>query len=531
MFILAGCRTPVGERDTSVVTVPASARADGIPTFPAREVSRPRRPDSAKSAPKEHSHVILASALAEPDAVTQAIASGDSKDVIKPPAKGIGERSAADSPNRTGLTLRGAVETGLAQNPDLIALRTQDGVSLAALGVAETYPWNPNFQAQYLARGNPSDKGFGPGTSSGQPNYQLILMHQFELAHQQRYREGNAVALLNQTRWTIQQAELTNVATTAQLYFTALYQKQVRDLSRETAALNDKLLGVVQRRFKAALATVADVTAAKVAARQSRRQAKLDEANFQTALLALRRQLNLPMNTTLDLTDSLPAFEWLPVSESQRPAPAGDPDAASVRFAEETAGLAARLAEGRPDVLAASAGVAAAHANVHLARASKVPNLQAGPLYQTGDNGVRFLGAAFQIDIPVMNTGEPLARQRRAELYQQAVTHEQLKQRAIREAATAIDRYERARRLAAESRVDLTPFSKKTPPELATIRAQFQANQATILAVFATQTSLIQERQAYLALLNELAQSAAAVLLATGLPPERLFRAAGAKTN
>lgn len=509
VLLLAGCQTPAGRRAVAHVPSSAAASAD-VETAqrPAREVSASKPLRDFPETPAETGRPSID--------LTSAVETSEPVATVSLPANASDERSApaADENVPLRLTLREAVATGLYQNPDLIALRTQEGVSLAALGVAQTYPWNPNFQAQYLARGNPSDKGFGPGTSSGQPNYQLILMHQFELAHQQRDREGNAAALLNQTRWTIQQAELTNVATTTQFYFTALYQKLVRDLSRETAALNDKLLGVVQRRQKGGLATVADVTAAKVAARQSRRQAKLDEANFQTALLALRRQLNLPIDTTLDLTDSLAAFEWLPVGDSQK-----------------AADLAARLAEGRPDVLAASAGVTAAHANVHLARASKIPNLQAGPMYQTGDNGVRFAGVAFQIDIPVLNTGEPLARQRRAELYQQAVTYEQLKQRATREAATAIDRYERARRLAAESRVDLTPFSKKSPPELTTVRKQFLAGQATILTVFATETSLIQERQAYLALLNELAQSAAAVVLATGLPPQRLVRAAAPNTN
>jgi outer membrane protein, heavy metal efflux system len=481
-----------------------------------------------------------------PDEVAPAIASGDAKQSVPP--SDAGNSAPVDRRQRLQLSLRGAVETGLAQNPDLIALRTQEGVSLAALGVAETYPWNPNFQAQYLGRGNPSDKGFGPGTSSGQPNYQLILMQQFELAHQQRYREGSAAAQLNQVRWTIRQAELTNAATTTQLYFTALYQRQIRILARETASLNDKLLGVVQRRQKAGLATVADVTAARVNARQSRRQEKLDEANFRTALLALRRQLNLPMDTALDLTDSLTDFEWLPVGRpgldqsdakarrdrgiAKPPASGTPPLATQMQWKDgEAVALAARLVEERPDVFAALAGVDAAHANERLARAARVPDLQAGPMYQTGDNGVKFAGVGLQIDIPVWNTGAPLARQRRAELHQQAVTYEQLKQRAIQEAATAIDRYARARRLAAESRVDLTPFSRKTPPELATMTAQFQAGQATILAVFVTQSSLIQERRAYLDMLNELAQSAAAVVQATGIPPERLVSPAASKTN
>jgi outer membrane protein, heavy metal efflux system len=539
LVILVGCQTPAERHQSFAVTSPMPTTpvtsADRFarngaqnPGFSEKPwvLRRTDRPPLAASTAKQPSRVVLASALAEPDRVTQAIVSGDSKKTAKPPSVDVGGSLPSDQNSRLNLSLRGAVETGLMQNPDLVALRTQEGVSLAALGVAETYPWNPNFQGQFLGRGNPSDNGTSPGSGFGKPNYQLIIMQQFELAHQQRHREGNAAALLNQVRWTIKQAELTNVATTTQFYFTALYQKQIRDLARETAALDDKLLGVVQRRFKAGQATVADVTTAKIGARQSHRQEKLAEANFRTAMLALRRQLNLPLDATLVLTDSLADFEWLSAS---------DPDAGSVRVASaaaaemqlktgQAAALAARLVEGRPDVVAALAGVDAARANERLARAARVPDLQAGPLYQTGDNGVKFAGLGVQIDIPVWNTGAPLARQRRAELHQQAVTYEQLKQRAIQEAATAIDRYERARKLVAESRVDLSPLSGKTPPEIEKITAQFQAGQATILQVFMVQNSLLQEQRTHLDLLNELAQASAGVILATGLLLERLMK-------
>jgi cobalt-zinc-cadmium efflux system outer membrane protein len=415
------------------------------------------------------------------------------------------------------LTLPDAIEMGLLQNPDLVALRTQEGVSLAALGVAKTYPWNPVVQSEVLPRGSPFIAGTGPGSGSGKPNYFVLLMQRFELAHQRRYREQNAAALLDQTRWTIHQAELTNVATTTELYFAALYQKQLLDLARRSAAVNDKVLGVVQRRFKAGLATTADVTTATVSARQVRQQAKLAEANYQTALLALQRQLNLPVAIKLDLGAALADFDWLPIT---------DPDQ-SVANGQGTAGesldLAARLIEGRPDVLAASAGLAAAQANTRLARAARIPDVQAGPTYSTADDGTKFLGFQVQMDIPVLNTGAPLVRQRRAELQQQAVTYEQLRQRATLEALTAIDRYQRARRLVAESPY-LAPISEKTPPEIEKITAQFQAGQASILAVFLIQDNLIREQQAHLDLLNELAQAAAGVIRATGLPLQRLLK-------
>src|SRR5581483_4180077 len=51
-----------------------------------------------------------------------------------------------DSSQALSLTLFDAVEMALAQNPDLIALRTAEGVSEEMLGVAQTYPFNPWVQ-------------------------------------------------------------------------------------------------------------------------------------------------------------------------------------------------------------------------------------------------------------------------------------------------------------------------------------------------------------------------------------------------
>jgi outer membrane protein TolC len=96
---------------------------------------------------------------------------------------------------------------------------------------------------------------------------------------------------------------------------------------------------------------------------------------------------------------------------------------------------------------------------------------------------------------------------------------QQLRSRAQVEVQTALERYERARSLAGQQRSD---FSRTIPDELQKIQEQFEAGQADILNVYAAQTSLLQEHRAYLDLLNELAQAAADVTLAAGMPPARL---------
>jgi len=184
--------------------------------------------------------------------------------------------------------------------------------------------------------------------------------------------------------------------------------------------------------------------------------------------------------------------------------------------------MAAELVQGRPDVMAALAGVHAASANAHLANAARTPDLQLGPILDKNANGTYDVGVRVQRDLFVFNNGRPLTRQRNAEWQQQNRVYTQLKTRAAREAETAIDRYERARALAKRTKVDLSPFGEKMPDDLKDINAQFQAGQADVLIVYATQNSLLQDRRTYLDSLNELALSATAVVQATAVPVERI---------
>jgi outer membrane protein, heavy metal efflux system len=419
-----------------------------------------------------------------------------------------GQTQADSAVGEQTLTLTGALTRSLLTNPDLVALRGQFPVSQAAVGVAETYPWNPFVQAQLLPRGHPFVPGNGtPDTAAGQTNYYVWAMQRFELAHQRRFRTQGALATLNQTQWNIFQAELLNVAQTTRVYLGALYQKGLRDLARETADLNQRLLGIVERRYKASLARASDVTTARVAARQAGRQAELAEATYQAALLALRQQLNLSLKAPLTLAESLTEIVWLPLR----------PEESS---ADESL-FAAELVEGRPDVMAARGGVSVGEANWRLARAAMIPDIQAGPIYERVDTGTRFLGLRLQMEIPINNNGAPLARQRRAEMNRLALTYEQLKVRAGLEAQSAINQYERVREMVRKVAVS-QPGTLS--PELKEITGQFQAGQADILGVIATQNNLLQERRIYLDLLNQLAQSAAAVIQGTGLPPDRIIR-------
>lgn len=427
--------------------------------------------------------------------------------------------AAASCPAEMKLGLSEAIETGLAQNPDLITLRQNEGVSHALLGVAQTYPFNPRVQTRIL----PLNK-FPNGDDASTYNY-VLLWQTFELAHQKHYRTRNAAEALENVRWTIHQAELLNAALTTQLYLTALYQRGLRDLSEATTRLNEEMLEVMESRLKAGQSAAADVATIRIDVRTSRQQAKLSSANYNNAQLALRRQLNVPPHVPLTLQGELTDYEWYAVNGAELCQLIGS-EAVFTAEADRDQ-LAAELACRRPDVLAARAAARAGCANLGLARASQVPNVMFGPFYSRDSEAIVSVGFQAEMEIPVMNTGKPLVRQRFAELQQQRTAAAQLEARARIESRTALERYEQARLLCESSDRE----TQQQPEELKKLEEQFKKGEIDILRIVQARNSQLQFRRAHLDSLNELAQAAAAVTLATGLPPAVLLGPARAATN
>ena len=300
--------------------------------------------------------------------------------------------------------------------------------------------------------------------------------------------EAAADRCLWSSAWNIRQAELLNIAQTERLFFTTLYQQQLCNLAADSATLSDRLLGVVDGRIKAGLATKLELINAQVAVRQSRRQYHLAEASYQAALLNLRQQLGMTSDTPLKLEGDLTKYHWAPTADVVR--------GVTCLESLEPQHWAVELADARPDVMAARSATAITRANLNLAKAlGRIPDVQAGPIYDTADDGTEFLGVRLQRDFFVFNDGSALADQRASEPAAVACT-QQLKRRATNEAAAAIDRYERARDFASEAAREI---SESPPVELEQVIGQYEAGKADIISVLAIQNNLLQDFRSYLA--------------------------------
>ncbi|MBI1349304.1 TolC family protein [bacterium] len=411
------------------------------------------------------------------------------------------------APPLISLTLPQSISLGLAQNPDLIALRQADQVSSAALGVAQTYPFNPFIQVQ--ATPLQDQYQAGPGTTY----HYVLLMQTIQLAHQQQFREEGAASVLNSTRWNIHQAELQNVAQTERLYFMVLYLRGILELANASDQNNQQMLRILEKQLDAGQATAADVAIVRVDARSTKQQVRLAKANYETALRDFKRQLGVSPDEPIQIEGDLRSLTWTLPS-------LGFMDSETEYDSHQLNLMIASRVATRPDVLAARSDIDAARAAMELATAAKTPDLQIGPYYQRTADGTSFLGFRAQMDIPVINSGRPLEQQRVAEFNQRVMSWQQLQRRAELEAEAAWERYELAYTALTEEMADGVT---NLPLELESLEQQFLAGEVEVVRVVQARTSLIQNQRVRLDLLNEAAQAAANLTAFATIPVEELI--------
>lgn len=415
---------------------------------------------------------------------------------------------------RQSLSVYDSISLALAGNPDLVALRETEQVGVATVGVAETYPFNPILQAQVT----PGQYLPGRGQTGSTYHY-VLLMQRIQLAHQQQYREDAAHSALNGVRWNIHQAELQATSLTAQLYFTALYQRGILEVARASQNNNERLLETLAKRYEAGDVSGADLATVRIDTRSTSQQLRLAEANYQSALRNLRRQLGLPPDSPEEIAGDLRTINWqLPTAENDR-SMQSEMDLHSVNAASDNQAWITSWAVCRPDVLVAHANVDVASAGLNLASADRVPDITTGPYYQRDASGLYHFGLRAEMSLPLINTGRPLETQRMTELNQRTTAWRQTLLRAELEAQAAYERYRLAFDLLAREE---TLSTSELPLELQSLEKQFLAGEVDVVRIIQARTSILQNQRAQLDLLNEIAQSAALLVGATGMPLELL---------
>ncbi len=401
------------------------------------------------------------------------------------------------------LSMEAALYGAITRNPDLVTLRGANAASAEAVEVARRFPvtLNPTLwiDIRPLVYERVPSQNFGARGRIG--NYMdqkdalmyFSLRQPIELGHQTTHRYNIAKAAYTQQQWTVVQAELTTLVQTYRFFQTAAYRREKLRVSEALADFNDRLVETLRRRLEASQVQAADVTLAEVEAQATRQLVESARQDYATALADLRNQIGLPESAN----SAEPLGEFI--------LPGTIPQVEDAEF------VSMALAN-RPDLHAARAVVTGAKAAVCLAKGDKIPTPVAGPVYERDEQGTQFFGFVYITPLPTLNNGQPLVRQREAELRRAATAAQQTEQRITAQVRAAVAKWNGASRLV--SRTAGLPEAVRS--QIAAMERLFEAGQADLTKLLQARRSLIQVENARLDALWAATQAQADLLTALG---------------
>ena len=129
------------------------------------------------------------------------------------------------------MTLDGAIRLGLERNPELMAFRQQRGVAEGTVVIAQTYPFNPVWEAEVRAAFGPPSAGV---TNSVSQVHRVFT--ELEVHGQRGIRREGAAATLSRTDADIVAQETTLAVRVTRAFDTVLYRSAKNALVEETIA-------------------------------------------------------------------------------------------------------------------------------------------------------------------------------------------------------------------------------------------------------------------------------------------------------
>ncbi len=413
-----------------------------------------------------------------------------------PSANPASDPASAPALGGQSITLETALYGALTSNPDLVALRQNAPATQEAVEVARRFPTTLNPTLWLNPRPGVYEKNTGrSGYHQVQGYFNFSLRQPIEMGHQTTHRYAIAKANYDQARWNIAQAEVLSLVQTYRFFQTAAYRREKLRLAEDLVRFNDKLVGTLRKGLENNTVQAADVALAEVEREAISQQVEAARQDYATALADLRNQIGRP--ETAGTAEPLGEFvlpTFIPEAE----------DEALIRLALEN----------RPDIRAACSGVAAARGAINLAKGDRIPTVVAGPEYTRDEFGTQFAGFLFIAPLPVLNSGNPLVRQREAEHRRAVVALEQVQQRAVAQIRAATAKWNAANRLV--ERTNGTTATLKAGVDR--LERLFQENQTDITKLFQARQGLIQLENARLDAVWQATQAQADLLTAIGAP-------------
>ena len=321
----------------------------------------------------------------------------------------------------------------LEQNPDLIVNRQDLAAAQAGRVVADTYPYNPVFEAQLQAADNYDLRQHVRQSYS--------LLQEIETGGKGGFRRGAAQAGVQRTEWEVRQSELAIAADVFRKFQAILVARQRLELARETNRLNEQLATGAHALLQAGKVSGADLVIAEQEALDSRQAVLVAESNLRLAGIELRSVLGMADDVRLE--------------------PQGDLRLASSPTATDVNSLLRVALATQPEVFAKEAALRQADAAVGLAIANQRADVTFGPAMEIDEAKTFFVGATLQVPLQIYNKKEGEVLQAQAERSRAAADLNRTRLRVKMAILTAWQQYDDARRLAAALATETLPADER----------------------------------------------------------------------
>lgn len=330
------------------------------------------------------------------------------------------------------ITIDEALAIALVQNPDLAVNRGDVGIAEAQRVIANTYPFNPTFEAQIQAADN--------ANLAEHIRQSYTILQEFERGGKAGFRSGAANAAVQRSQWQQRASELTVASEVYRRFQGVLYARGKLELTRQTSRLNSELAENAHALLQAGKVTGSDLVIAEQEALDSRQAEAIADAELRTARLELRSALGMAEDVQLE-----------PRGDLQLPR----------QFETGVNGLVQAALSTQPDVFAKQAALQQADAAVGLAIANQKADVTFGPAMEVDENKTFFIGGTLQVPLQIYNKKEGEVLQAEAERAKAAAELEQSRVKVKMAVLAAWQQFDDAQRLAAVLAEQVLPTSDR----------------------------------------------------------------------
>jgi len=366
------------------------------------------------------------------------------------------------------MTLSDAVETALKNNPEIQAVRLEEGAAQGRLD-----------QAGLLLRSNPviegslSRKDTLPEGGEKAKNYEVRLSQEFELAGQRGLRIDAARNGREKALQDIRDRERVLIAAVKDAFARALAAKRKVELSEEAVKLQEELVASAAVKFQTGDISALEQNLADVELGKARRDRMLAERERREAMLGLQGLLGVKLSSSFSIEGELPSE-------------------APVISDKNTTQKAVALQ--RPDVQSAAAEVQQAKAAMKLAGREAIPSVTVSGFYNEDDR-LNEAGVMLSFPLPFFDRKQSDRKEAAAKAGQALIKQASLERSIDRELEEA-----HANLVAAVDELNLfkKDFLGKTMENLSLMNLAFKEGKFGFFEVRLAQKDTIDAQFAYL---------------------------------